>query len=674
MVPGNAGKRGLLPVDDVGGVIRRRLDVLSPCACRHERARPLEQRLERQRSGPGTLGRRSRKHVERGGPHQAVAGHEVMIEKRERPICGQRRQPQRKLRQLHRHRVAVDSEQASARDQTTGIRAIGLRQVALRGVATLLQRTLPFGGQEAAGRYQECAAAHRRIQYAERQNLAPATVPPRAGPSVSRTSVSASRAGRVEGAGGFARRADGWAQVDCGRCGRPARAGRARNRLEVQQALVDRAEFLHAKFRVCDALSTVAGPRACETQRLERPGHTPVIERQVVEQRRACRREEAPVERRDVQIPRLGTRVSEPRDRLKRCPRSPRRARLGQPGAKRIDAVAAAINGVPHRHQLSRLGKQEKQRAVDGRQGVGVARLQIRPAPRRFGDGGGKRAERVADAFSQRAADAAAVCVGAIDPPRKVAVGSGHERRRAGQTGQPRQRRRIARAFIEIEVDEPAALAAQAVNKTKREPVGDEQPPVAERQSGARRFSRLGFGAAIRHDDEGDRVGARGYESKDQRMASGDRDRTRRGPSEPLDERAHSRREDMCWMGRRPKSAPDRRAQRAVRARRRQGHRLAIAAGLTEILGRQQWPGQRRWHVSPPATRGPRRLHGRRLLQARSTSAGAVGSVPQRQRAPPRRCVRCGARRASLASGRRRVPAPAARVSATRAPVHEAPR
>ena len=50
-----------------------------------------------------------------------------------------------------------------------------------------------------------------------------------------------------------------------------------------------------------------------------------------------------------------------------------------------------------------------------------------------------------------------------------------------------------------------------------------------------------------------------------------------------------------------------------------------MLAGLTEIFGRQQWPGQRRCHVSPPATRGPRRPLGRRLRQARSTSADAVG-------------------------------------------------
>ena len=335
--------------------------------------------VERQRSGPAALGRRSRKHVERRGADQAVAGHQVMIEKRQRPICGQRRQPHRKLRQLHRHRVAVDAEQASACDQATCRGAIGVRQVAVRGVAALdfsarshsAARKRPTETRNAPLPIAGSSTRSDRISSGDR--------PSTSGASVSRTSASASRARRVEGAGGLARRAGGWAQVDCGRGGRLARAGRARNRLEVEQALVHRAEFLHAKFRVRDALSTVVGAPRGETQRLERPGHPLVIERQVVEQRRACRREEAPVERRDVQIARLGTRVSEPRDRLKRCPRSPRRPRLGQPRAKRVDAVAAAVDGMPHRHQLSRLGKQEKQRAVDRGQRVGVTRLQIRP-------------------------------------------------------------------------------------------------------------------------------------------------------------------------------------------------------------------------------------------------------------------------------------------------------
>ena len=191
---------------------------------------------------------------------------------------------------------------------------------------------------------------------------------------------------------------------------------RARNRLEVQQALVHRAELLDAKLRVRDALPPAVKRPARETQRVERLGHPSVIKRQVVEQRRTCGRVEASVERGDAQVACLGARVSEPRDCLKRGPRPPRRPRLRKPDAKRFDAVSAAIDGVPHRHQLSCLGEQKKQRAIDRDQRVGMTPLPVRSPPGASATAAVNVPSASLTPGTQRATDPAAVRVGAADP------------------------------------------------------------------------------------------------------------------------------------------------------------------------------------------------------------------------------------------------------------------
>ena len=50
--------------------------------------------------------------IANAGANEAVANREVMIEKRQRPIGGQRRQPQRQTCELHGHRIEIDAVQA----------------------------------------------------------------------------------------------------------------------------------------------------------------------------------------------------------------------------------------------------------------------------------------------------------------------------------------------------------------------------------------------------------------------------------------------------------------------------------------------------------------------------------------------------------------------------------
>ena len=59
------------------------------------------------------------------GADEAVAGNEVVIEKREWLVCRERRQPQREPRELHRHRIEVNAKKTARGDLATERHAIG---------------------------------------------------------------------------------------------------------------------------------------------------------------------------------------------------------------------------------------------------------------------------------------------------------------------------------------------------------------------------------------------------------------------------------------------------------------------------------------------------------------------------------------------------------------------
>ena len=275
-------------------------------------------------AGASAPGGRSCEHVEWRGAHQAVAGHQVMIEKRQRPIGRQRREPHRQLRQLHGHRIAIHAEQAPAGDQPACRGPIGVREVALGRVASLDRAhapTRPPGSGRPRPETRRCPLPDPgRAATGSRRATAPPPAEPACRAPARRRSRAACRRCRWSCAPRWRMGASGWRGRRC-----LAQRESRRHRLEIEQALVDRAELLHAKLRVRDALPAAVQRRAREAERVERAGHAPIVECQVVKQRRACGREQPTVERRDPQVAGLGARVREPRDGLKRCPCAPRR-------------------------------------------------------------------------------------------------------------------------------------------------------------------------------------------------------------------------------------------------------------------------------------------------------------------------------------------------------------
>ena len=90
-----------------------------------------------------------------------------MIEKRQRTIAGERREPQRQPRQLHRGGIEIDAVQTALGDIAAEGRAIAGVDVGRR--ATRRRESSPARniGEEVTRAHQERAAAHRRIDDAQ---------------------------------------------------------------------------------------------------------------------------------------------------------------------------------------------------------------------------------------------------------------------------------------------------------------------------------------------------------------------------------------------------------------------------------------------------------------------------------------------------------------------------
>ena len=98
------------------------------------RRRVVEQRQRVVAVRARRLGRRRRPaKLREPGAEQAVAGLQMVIEKRQRPVGGERRQPERQPRELHRHRVDVDAEQTSLGDRPPDRRRARARRSRWRG-------------------------------------------------------------------------------------------------------------------------------------------------------------------------------------------------------------------------------------------------------------------------------------------------------------------------------------------------------------------------------------------------------------------------------------------------------------------------------------------------------------------------------------------------------------
>ena len=187
-------QRALLVLDDVERIRRRATSAVASAA----RAPTRHRRADRRRAAvliaarPSLDDRRLRQIAEPRAD-QAVAGGEVMIEKRQRPIRCQRRQPQRHARELHRGRIEIDAVQASFGDLAPQRGAIGSADIGRRPLAIANQRLLAAVRKKHARRDEKRAAAHRRIDDAQLRGSRRRFGPRRAAPAFvwTRNSVSA---------------------------------------------------------------------------------------------------------------------------------------------------------------------------------------------------------------------------------------------------------------------------------------------------------------------------------------------------------------------------------------------------------------------------------------------------------------------------------------------------
>ncbi len=281
-----------------------------------------------------------------------------MIEKGEWPIARERREPQRESGQLHRHGIAVHAEQAPLRNRPPEAAAIQLREVVSGARAITDERRLIRAREVSTRRDKECRAAHRGIEHAQLQNVL-------GGRAVDQWIQRPSHhelcdgSWRVEGPGRLPLAA-ALPKVD----------GRSRTVLEcrfvVQHGLIHSPELLDTEVAVINALS--AGGSALGRGQGEKcPLHRLFRQRS---RRVDCRQrgEEPPVERRDPKVPGNAALAGEPGNRLQRLPQPSRPWRSRYRHPERFDRVAVAIDRMPDRHQPARLGKEQKEHAVDRRQ------------------------------------------------------------------------------------------------------------------------------------------------------------------------------------------------------------------------------------------------------------------------------------------------------------------
>ena len=88
-----------------------------------------------------------------------------MIEKGQRPVGRQRSKPERQPSELHRHRVDVDSEEASLGDDAPKASPLGVGHVSGGDDAVTNEGSLVGRREEPAGGNEKRAASHRRVEH-----------------------------------------------------------------------------------------------------------------------------------------------------------------------------------------------------------------------------------------------------------------------------------------------------------------------------------------------------------------------------------------------------------------------------------------------------------------------------------------------------------------------------
>ena len=190
----------------------------------------------------------------------------MVIEKRQRPVGRERRQPQRQPRELDGHRVQVDAVQAPLGNRPPRRHALALAEIAAVVRTGPDERRFVRLGQIAARGHQERAAAHRRIDDAELQDALGRRVAHQRAERAA-NEVVGDRLRRVERAGGFsnAGAADQPDREAIAACRRSVVLKPAR--FVVEQRFVHRAELLDAEVAVRDAFAPGAIGRRPRRQR-----------------------------------------------------------------------------------------------------------------------------------------------------------------------------------------------------------------------------------------------------------------------------------------------------------------------------------------------------------------------------------------------------------------------
>ena len=187
-----------------------------------------------------------------GRAKQAVADLKAVIEKTERPIPGERGQPQRQARELHGHRVEINPVQTPLGNGSADGDALGVADVAGEAPAGFDERALVGIRQVSARRHEERAAAHRGIDDAELQDAIGRHVSHQ-GTERAPYEVLGHGLRGVERPGGLA---DARSRFEGDRRSVPP-AGRRRcgTGFVVEQRFVHGAELLDAEVTVCDAFA-----------------------------------------------------------------------------------------------------------------------------------------------------------------------------------------------------------------------------------------------------------------------------------------------------------------------------------------------------------------------------------------------------------------------------------
>ena len=288
---------------------------------------------------------------------QAVARLQAVIEKAQRAIGGERREPHGQARELHRHWIEIHAVQTSLRDLPPDRDALALAEIGRVAASRADERLLVRRCEVAARRHEKCAAAHCWIDDPQTENPFGRRIADersdRAAHDVLRDRLRrVKRSRRLADAGSPLQR----------------HAGRSGARLIVEQRFVHGAELLDAEVAIRDAFAAGAVRRAARRQRQYCAACRLVVEVAPFGERRACGREEPAVERRDAQFSGAAAGVSEARHRAQRVPPSGAVRRGSGRCAQRFDAVALAVHRVPQRNERPRLGEQQEEDAVHDRQ------------------------------------------------------------------------------------------------------------------------------------------------------------------------------------------------------------------------------------------------------------------------------------------------------------------